>query len=135
MKFVRLVPCCTITTQQDQIIRVLLGQNAFIVEHTPLRVKNDIKETEPAAYAVGSGVIWGGPRSPAGQFPLAGAGLVGGLADDQFDIELVFTRKRLPVRAAGKSGRHAAHLQRRRDRKSTRLNSSHSTSSRMPSSA
>ena len=46
MKLVRLVPCCTITTQQDQIIRVLLGQFLKKYIHTS-RITSLDKGTQP----------------------------------------------------------------------------------------
>lgn len=50
MKLVRLVPCCTITTQQDQIIRVLLGQFLEKYVHTSRIAIRHNKKTGASRY-------------------------------------------------------------------------------------
>ena len=56
MKLVRLVPCCTITTQQDQIIRVLLGQFLKKYVHTSRIAIRHNKKTGASRYWFNSSV-------------------------------------------------------------------------------
>lgn len=56
MKLVRLVPCCTITTQQDQIIRVLLGQFLKKYIHTSRIAIRHNKKTGASRYWFNSSV-------------------------------------------------------------------------------
>ena len=56
MKLVRLVPCCTITTQQDQIIRVLLGQFLEKYVHTSRIAIRHNKKTGASRYWFNSSV-------------------------------------------------------------------------------
>ena len=56
MKLVRLVPCCTITTQQDQIIRVLLGQFLEKYVHTSRIAIRNNKKTGASRYWFNSSV-------------------------------------------------------------------------------
>ena len=56
MKLVRLVPCCTITTQQDQIIRVLLGQFLEKYVHTSRIAIRHNKKTGASRYRFNSSV-------------------------------------------------------------------------------
>ena len=56
MKLVRLVPCCTITTQQDQIIRVLLGQVLKKYVHTSRIAIRHNKKTGASRYWFNSSV-------------------------------------------------------------------------------
>ena len=56
MKLVRLVPCCTITTQQNQIIRVLLGQFLKKYVHTSRIAIRHNKKTGASRYWFNSSV-------------------------------------------------------------------------------
>lgn len=56
MKLVRLVSCCTITTQQDQIIRVLLGQFLEKYVHTSRIAIRHNKKTGASRYWFNSSV-------------------------------------------------------------------------------